>query len=67
MPSVALFVQRAQTVRPRFGLTDLNAPVVDALCFRLDGFPLAIELAAVRTKLFLPQALLPRLNHRLAR
>ena len=63
--SVSLFVQRATSVDPRFRLTDSNAPAVAELCLRLDGLPLAIELAASRVKLLSPQAILERLEHRL--
>jgi len=60
--AVALFVERARAAKDSFALTDGNARVVAEICTRLDGLPLAIELAAVRIKLFPPQALLQRLS-----
>ncbi len=60
-PAVALFVGRAIAVDPAFRLTDANAPAVAEICRHLDGLPLAIELAASRTNLFSPDALLARL------
>jgi predicted ATPase/DNA-binding CsgD family transcriptional regulator len=63
--SVALFIQRAQAQVPTFNVTTANAAVLAEICVRLDGLPLAIELAAARIKLLPPQALLPRLAHRL--
>ncbi len=58
---MALFVERARTVRPAFALTDGNAAAVAEICRRLEGLPLAIELAAARIRLLDPPALLDRL------
>jgi len=63
--AVDLFVRRATMVRPSFGLTDENVADVVALCRRLDGLPLAIELAAARSRLLSPRALLGRIDDRL--
>jgi predicted ATPase/class 3 adenylate cyclase len=63
--AVRLFIERAQSVKPDFKVTNENAPAVAEICIRLDGLPLAIELAAARTRLFSPQALLERLGDRL--
>ncbi len=63
--AVNLFVERATSIDPEFRITDANAQVMAELCRRLDGLPLAIELAASRAKVLSPQAILERLEHRL--
>jgi hypothetical protein len=60
--AVQLFIERAQAVKSDFMLTNANASVVAEICHRLDGLPLAIELAAARSKLFAPNALLVQLS-----
>ena len=64
--AVSLFLQRVRTTSPSFELTSDNADAIAQICVRLDGLPLALELAAARMKLFSPQSLLARLDHRLS-
>lgn len=64
-PGIALFEERARAVRPDFELTEENAGAVALICERLDGLPLAIELAAARVRLFPPQQIAARLDSRL--
>ncbi|MDQ3749309.1 MAG: protein kinase, partial [Acidobacteriota bacterium] len=63
--SVELFIERARAVKPTFVLADENALAIAEICSKLDGLPLAIELAAARVKLLSPSALLQRLENRL--
>src|SRR5262249_26288402 len=63
--AVRLFVLRTQAIQPAFRLTSANARAIAEICVHLDGLPLAIELAAARSKLLPPQALLARLSRRL--
>jgi predicted ATPase len=63
--AVALFIERAQAVKSGFTVTNENAPAIAEICVRLDGLPLALELAAARVPALPPKTLLARLDHRL--
>jgi predicted ATPase/class 3 adenylate cyclase len=63
--AVRLFIERSQAAKADFAVTNANAPAIAEICCRLDGLPLALELAAARSKYLAPQALLDRLEHRL--
>jgi predicted ATPase/class 3 adenylate cyclase len=64
-PAIALFVERAKATKGSFALTPEHAAAVAAVCRRLDGLPLALELAAARMRILSPEALLDRLDHAL--
>ena len=64
--AVDLFLRRAQAVQPEFALTQQNGASIGAICRRLEGLPLALELAAARIRVLPPQAMLTRIEHRLA-
>ena len=64
--AMALFIERAVAVKPTFAVTNENAPAVAEICHRLDGLPLAIELAAARVRVLPPQRMLVELSHRLS-
>jgi transcriptional regulator with XRE-family HTH domain len=64
-PAAELFIERAEEASPAFELTQANAAAVAAICWRLDGLPLALELAAARTRFLGPTALLSRLDQAL--
>lgn len=64
-PAVALFVARARALEPRFRPSETDATAIAEICWRLDGLPLAIELAAAHIQLFSPRQILARLSHRL--
>jgi len=66
LPAVTLFDERARAVEPSFALDDQTVPIVTELCERLDGLPLAIELAAARSRVLSPRAILSRLERRLS-
>jgi predicted ATPase len=64
--AIALFVQHAQAANPSFGLDEDNASIIADICSRLDGLPLALELAAARMRLFKPAVMLEKLKNKLA-
>src|SRR4029077_18552419 len=63
-PSVRLIVERAAGFQPRFGLTERNASAIAQICRRLDGIPLALELAAARVQALTPEQVAARLDQR---